>query len=266
MLKIEEFLNERGYKGLDYEKDVKKFVRGAAKGRPTQVATAKGGGSFSAHDTDMVVRVKKKDYPIEIKANQRAQMGGISISYNYDTDTLTIPKSKNLDLDDETVEMILESVQQKKKDIHNVIGWFKKNDPSFKYNKTRGFPLRVSTEAWDKAIKEGVVKSLNQSIKNTAKFITSYYKTKGVNYMQIGGAGLFYLDSNPLKLDVPRLKGEINLEFRAGKSGVKYNKTQDYEYSTVVLRLQGRLLFNGMSDLTLDSKEGAKDFMDAVEK
>lgn len=264
MKSFRQYINEKNNRGIKYEADVKRVMRNATKGRPTQVTRAKGGGSFSAHDNDMVLRVNKKEYPVEIKADSRSQMGGISINYNYKTKELSIPNNK-VDLDDETIELIRESVEEKRKDLDKVIEWFQKNDGVFEHNKNPGFPLRVSQDAWKTAINKGVIKELNQMIKNNTQFIASYYKTKGVHYIQIGGAGLFYLSSNPLKLDIPKLQGQITLEFRAGKSGVKYNKTHDYEYSTVVLRLQGRLSFKGKSGMTIDTAEGAKKFLDSVE-
>ena len=255
-------LKEKTNKGIQYERKVKKSMRNATKGRPTQVTRAKGGGAFSAHDQDMVLRIDGKEHAIEIKENARSQMGGISITYDYKSKDIIMP---NLDMEDESRELIIATIQEKVKDLDKVIEWFKENDEVFQFNKTPGFPLRVSQEAWKEAVDDGVIRELNETIKNNAKFINSYYKKKNVNYMQIGGSGLFYLSSNPLKLDIPQLQGQINLEFRAGKSGKKYNKTNDYEYSTVILRLQGRLSFKGKSSINIDTEIGAGEFLDLVE-
>lgn len=265
MLSLVNFILEKFNRGVEYENNVKKAMRSATKGRPTQVVRSKGGGSFSAHDTDMVIRSNGEEYPVEIKADSRSQMGGISIQYDYTKKELNIPNSKDMGMEDETVELIIQSIEDKYKELDRVIAWFKNNDDVFKHNSSIGFPMKVSQDAWNKAIAGGVIKNLNMSIKNNTQFINKYYKTKNTYYMQIGDAGLFYLANNPLKLDIPKLQGEINMEFRAGKSGIKYNKTYDYEYSTVVLRLQGRLTFKGKSPISIDTKDGAVKFVDGIE-
>lgn len=259
-----QFLTEKKNKGLEYEKRVKRHLRKAMSGRPSFLRRSKGGGSFSAHENDLVANLNGQDYPIEIKANQRAQMGGISISYSY-TDKQFHIKARS-DMDDETLELIRESVEPLQPDIDRVVEWFQQNDDVFRYNKDPGFPLRVSQESWTRAVDEGVIADLNETIEYNTRFVNRYYGTKKVYYMQIGESGLFYMAENPLDLDIPKLKGDVNLEFRPGKSGKKYNKTHDYEYSTVILRLQGRLSFRGKSPMTLDTQEGAETFINAIEE
>ena len=53
-------------------------------------------------------------------------------------------------------------------------------------------------------------------------FILQHYKSKEVDYIQIGGKGLYYLSSNPANLPIPQL-GDTGLviEMRPGKSGSK---------------------------------------------
>jgi len=53
-------------------------------------------------------------------------------------------------------------------------------------------------------------------------FILQHYKSKEVEYIQIGGKGLYYLSSNPANLPIPQL-GDTGLviEMRPGKSGSK---------------------------------------------
>lgn len=259
-----EYLNEN--KGLKYEKAVRRAIVKACSGRPSFVRRSKGGGSFSAHDVDLVANINGQDVPIEIKKNLRAQMGGISVRYDYDSKKLEIKLPKNMDVGDETIELIQESISETIDDLNQVIDWFKKNDPIYHYNKKPGFPLKVSQDAWNDAIDKGVIRSLNKSVEYSSRFIARYYASKQVNYMQIGNAGLFHLDRDVMNIGTPKLEGNINLEFRAGKSGIKHNKTDDYKYSTVILRLQGRLTFKGNSDKTLDTIEGVTKILDKVEK
>jgi hypothetical protein len=53
-------------------------------------------------------------------------------------------------------------------------------------------------------------------------FILQHYKSKGVDYIQIGGKGLYYLSANPAGLPVPQLGNTgLVIEMRPGKSGSK---------------------------------------------
>ncbi len=92
-------------------------------------------------------------------------------------------------------------------------------------------------------------------VKKNTKFIIDHYKDKGIHYMQIGGAGLFYLDQNPANLPVPKLDGEIEIELRAGRSGSSLNADGTRRVSGL-LRAQARLKFKGWSPITLDSQIG----------
>jgi len=255
-----QFLNESG---IEYERKVRwTMAKSSASFDSIIVKRSKGKGAFSAHDVDVSLQANGQLYDIEIKKNTKAQMGGISV--NYTNGKFDIKKSDSFD--DETIKLLMTSIKSKNNDLDKVIDFFRKNDPVFKHNANVGFPLRVSTQAWDEAIKLGHIKTLNNSIKQSSNFINMFYKSKGIDYIQIGGSGLFYMNDNPLGLNIPKLKGEINVEFRAGKSGVKYNKQHDYEYSTVVLRLQGRLQFKGLSNYSLDNEKQTKELYHHISK
>ena len=73
--------------------------------------------------------------------------------------------------------------------------------------------------------------------------------------MQIGGAGLFYLDQNPANLPVPKLDGQIEIELRAGRSGSTLNASGVRRVSGL-LRAQARLKFKGKSPVSLDNQLG----------
>ena len=69
--------------------------------------------------------------------------------------------------------------------------------------------------------------------------------------MQIGGAGLFYLDENPANLPITKLQGDIDVELRAGRSGSTLNAAGQRRVSGL-LRVQGRLKFDGKSPIDLE--------------
>ena len=96
-----------------------------------------------------------------------------------------------------------------------------------------------------------------------AEFICEHYRKKGINYIQIGGAGLFHMGENPANLPIPKLEGAINLEVRAGRSGSRKGK-DGIERVSGGLRVQGRLQFDGKSNYTLESVESIKEMMKEV--
>jgi hypothetical protein len=232
--------------GLAYEQLVTKIIRKAT-GKLKNIAVLKSsGGAFDAHSADLSIRIKNKIVGFEIKANNRAQMGSSSIGFSEGEFFVK--------LDDPSVNAIVENALYKKKpEIEKVLTYFEKNDPAFKLNKRKGFPLNVSENSWKEAVTLGHVKSMNSYIKDDVEFVKRHYQKKGINYIQIGGNGLFNVGNNPLHISVPELDGDLIIEFRAVKSGKKTNKTLGVDYSTVILRMVGRLYFSGKSSISLDN-------------
>ena len=135
------------------------------------------------------------------------------------------------------------------------------------YNsKNNGFPLATTKETWSKLQKEGYLIPLNTKIKRDASFIHEHYSKKNVNYIQIGGSGFFYLKDNPLNLPIPQLTGEIDIEFRPGRSGAKYKeyRNETYGFVGVGLRIQGRLKFKDKSPYTLDDPESIQSMLKSM--
>jgi len=91
-----------------------------------------------------------------------------------------------------------------------------------------GKPLRIKSGE-----NKGKIK-LNSQMNMTGKkgvsfpdtnFILQHYKSKDVDYIQIGGKGLYYLSSNPANLPVPQLANVgLVIEMRPGKAGSKKDK------------------------------------------
>ena len=103
---------------------------------------------------------------------------------------------------------------------------------------------------------KGLLKDINTKVITDTSFIEKHYNKKGVYYIQIGGAGLFYLGKNPLKLPVPRLEGEIQVEIRLAYSGTKGTFPDGTETRTAGLRFQGRLRTKGKSPHSIDTVKG----------
>ena len=116
------------------------------------------------------------------------------------------------------------------------------------------FPSSCEKRVWDEARISGLLKPVNTKVRKDTSFLVEHYSAKGIDYIQIGGAGLFYLKENPANLPIPQLRGQIDIELRAGRSGSRAN-AQGVPYVGASLRAQGRLKFKGRSPYTLDDKQ-----------
>ena len=204
------------------------------------------GAGASASDADADFIVGGKRYLLEVKKDADAQMGGTSV--RYDQGRFEIVSDS---VDDSTASLIIAALKPKAIDIDfllTAIGGEK-------------FPTTCTKDAWTAAKEKGLLKPINAKVKRNTQFIIDHYKDKGIHYMQIGGAGLFYLDQNPANLPVPKLEGEIEIELRAGRSGSSLNADGTRRVSGL-LRAQARLKFKGSSPISLDSQIGIEKIKD----
>ena len=267
MQSFKSFILEVQNKGVEYENLIKKKIRTIVKDYDNiSIKRSVGKGSFSAHDVDLSLNINKKTYNIEMKKTASEQMSGISFQFDKNKNDFIITPKNLSKLDDETMEILKAGVSAKKSSVNKLLDFFEKNDPVWKYNKIKGFPLKVSRDEWIKAKNKNMVKNINLAIKYNAEFINKIYAKKKVNYIQLGKSGLFYMNDNPLKLPIPQLSGNIDIEFRATPSGVKKDKTHNVDYATVMLRLQGRLKFKGKSTLSLDNDKDIKKIFDILKE
>lgn len=193
------------------------------------------GASPTGADADFVV--DGETYLLEVKKDAVAQMGGTSVRY-IDGEFEVVSDT----VDPGTSGLIVAALAQKRgaiEDLLAAIGGEK-------------FPTTCDKYTWTVAKNKGLLKPINTKIKETTDFIVEHYKKKGIDYIQIGGAGLFYLDKNPAKLPIPKLEGEIDIELRPARSGSVLNGAGVRRVSGS-LRAQGRLKFTGHSPITLDS-------------
>ena len=196
------------------------------------------GASATGADADFVV--DGKTYLLEVKKDADAQMGGTSVRYI-----------------DGKFEMVSDAVDPGTTDLI-IAALDKKRDPIERLLAAIGgekFPTTCDKHTWTVAKQKGLLKPINAKIKKNTNFIIDHYKKKGIDYIQIGGAGLFYLDKNPANLPIPKLEGEIDIELRAGRSGSSLNAAGQRRVSGL-LRAQARLKFKGDSPITLDSATG----------
>jgi len=238
-----------GAGGVAYENSVLNAVRQASKKYKGYVSELDSTAGYSNVGVDLAIEVAGKNFAVEIKQDRYAQMGGTSMIYNFETDEVSLTDPS--DVDDGIKPLFVDITRSKKNDFIKFIKRLKQLTPQpLKQKMPTNLPIgQVWVEAWDQAKKEGLLKKLNGKIYlDNTDVIAKRYNRKGVYYIQIGDAGLFYLISNPLKLPVPKFEGEIEIELRMGRGGSKGKPRAGSGY-----RVQGRLKTEIKSPLSLDN-------------
>jgi hypothetical protein len=276
MYSFKEYLEETvGAGGLAYELKVYKALTGAKiKGLD---AGDKPGAGFSSHGSgDIEAAYNGKAFNIEIKAGMKDQMGGGSLRYDRKSNQLIPSPKLAASGDEEDVGILMKAVEAKLPAINKYLDFLAKQEPKKihrDYAKV-GIPFVASTEAREAAKKAGLQKAVQDYVKLDARYIKNLYNGKNVYYIQIGGAGLFYMGKNPLNLPVPEFNGEIQVEVRigyAGDSGGSTSKAFSNKAGsdTIIqarraeLRCIGRMLTKSKSPYSLDNMKDVKELFGA---
>ncbi|NJO64138.1 MAG: hypothetical protein HC836_39980 [Richelia sp. RM2_1_2] len=242
--------------GLEYEQRVwtaLKIAASAVDGLEVY-GNAPSTAGFDNTSPDIVMLFNDQEMFIEVKKDDRAQTGGTSVRYNAVTGEATIVA----DVDDKDfVKIVDDIIASKKPDLDAFIAFIKQQEPQDYHSKITGFAMSVTKDAWTKAQKAGLLLPLNVKIVKDTSFIAAHYQRKGINYMQIGGSGLFYLKNNPLNLPIPKLEGVVTVEMRPARSGSRLRTVNGNTISVSGgnIRLQGRLKFTATSPYTLDDPQ-----------
>lgn len=247
-------LNEKavaGQRGLDYELKIYKAIQNS--GVDFFNPGSKPAAGFSNIGAgDIEGKLNGKAFNIEVKLSADDQMGGGSFA--YDMRTKTFKAVNKIDSSDE--ELLLNAVKQKTKDLDAYIMAARQLEPVKYHKDVLGIPIKIAKSGRDILKDKGLLRNINTKVITDASFIEKHYNKKGVYHIQIGGAGLFYLGSNPFKLPIPRLNGEIQVEIRLAYSGTKGRFPDGVETRTAGLRFQGRLRTKGKSPHTIDTVQG----------
>ena len=247
-----------GQAGLDYELKVYKAMKdakivGLNAGDKPNNETA---GFSNQGAGDIEASYNGNPFNIEIKSSAKDQMGGGSFRYQMQGQVFAPVK----EMDPEDLNLLMAAAKEKATDIDNYIKAARKIEPVEHHKNIDGIPIKISKDAREQLKKSGLLAKINSNIKTSSNFIIRHYNKKGVYYINIGGAGLFYMGKNPLKLQVPELKAEIQIEMRLGFGGGKLFFPTDppTPARSAGLRLQGRLLTKGKSPYSLDKVEDIK--------
>lgn len=243
-----------GAGGFAYEAVV---IRAIKKAGFSGVITKAAGADSSRPDAD--ITVNGKVYPVEVKLDSGAQMGGTSVRWTYGTRKFEFVQ----ELDPAVQNMIKQALTSITGDLKGFVDFIKKQPGN---RDVTGFPMSVTKDGWSKAQTKGWLEPLNTHLDHDVGFIVDHYNRKGIHYIQIGGAGLFYMGSNPAGLPVPPLAGDITIMVRAARGGSSLRKSDGREVGAGVIRVQARLKSKGTSPYTLDDPSSIKSMMAALKK
>ena len=234
-----------GAGGVEYENTVLRVIKPQIKKIPKMsLKPSASTAAFAATEPDLVLLYNGKQVNIEIKQDAKAQMGGGS--YNYDMKTKKFSLSAKTVIDPSIDSKIKEILESKAPELDHLLKHAKKKDTKVLSEQISGLPLKAAKTVWEELTMRGFLIPLNSKIAVPYTFLHDHYAKKNCFYIQIGGAGLFYLKKNPLKLPIPQLKVPMAIELRVGRAGSKLDKGLGIEVATGNIRAQGRL----------DSKKG----------
>ena len=240
-----------GQRGLDYEMKIYKAIKDA--GLDFFTPGSKPAAGFSNQGAgDIEAKLYRKDFNIEVKLSADDQMGGGSFRYDYTTKQFQSVKP----IDPSDLELLQAAAVDKIPAIDAYIQAARKLEPVQYHKNISGLPITVSKEGRDKLKTSGFLQAINTKVITNTAFIEKHYNKKGVYYIQIGGAGLFYLGKDILDLKVPRLQGSIQIELRLAYAGGGSKFLDGTENRSAGLRFQGRLKAKNKSPYTIDTVEG----------
>jgi len=264
-MRVNELLETVGEAGLEYELSVYNTIA-SAKVNGLIAGDAPGAGYSNVGAGDIQASYNNQPFNIEVKLNAKAQMGGGSVRYNRQTGELIPSEKLSASSDPGDLAIILAAVKSKIPAMDNYLDQLATIAPISIHSTyaANGIPFVASKDAREKLKTSKFQKQLNDIIHIDAKHISNMYNKKGVYYIQIGGAGLFYMGQNPLNLPIPPFQGEAQIEIRLGYAGdtngtvtLAFNKKigntgNSIEARTGTMRAIGRLKSSSSSDYSLD--------------
>ena len=243
-----------GDKGLQYELQVyhaimSSKIPGLSPGdKPAAGYSNQGAGDIEA-------TYNGNPFNIEIKLDRKAQMGGGQLIYDRASESVKAHPNMVAKTDPDDISMILDAAEAKREAINTYI-----DELMFRGVEAYGFPCSVPKEVRDSMTADGLSRAVNTVVKGSTRYIVDHYNRKGVYYIQIGGAGLFYLGKNPLNLPVPAFEGDAQIEMRIKYAGATPNsqgvKSSNRRAEWVAI---GRLMTSVKSSYSLDDTKSIQE-------
>jgi hypothetical protein len=245
----------RGEGGAEYERTVHAALVKAA--IPGFDPGEKPVGGYNNHTIgDIEAKFNGEPFYVEVKKSIKAQMGSGQVVYNRETGEVKPHPTLLETAGEDDLEILLDAARKK---IPSMEEYLRRYD-EITGTTASGLPLLMKREVREQLKNEGELKKTNATVVGDSRYIIKHYNKKGVYYIQIGGAGLFYLNENPFNLPIPAFQGKAQVEMRLKPAGSYAVKSKGGErYSRVEWSLLGRLLSNVKSPYTLDDPESARE-------
>lgn len=229
-----------GSGGVEYENKVLSTIKPQIKKLDNfSIKEGSSTAAFSANEPDLQLVAFNKTINIEIKQDAKTQMGGGSFNYNMKKKKYSL--SAKTQIDEVVEEKILEVLDKKRKDLNILLEYVKDNDINAIAQDVDGLPLRATKKMWEQLTKRRLLVPLNGKVETNIDFLYDHYENKKCFYIQVGGAGFFYLKKNPLKLPIPQLDTSFVIELRLGRAGSKYVSSLKTNVASGNIRAQGRM-------------------------
>jgi hypothetical protein len=213
--------------GFTYEKTVLEAIKIAG---ISGLIENTAGANSNAPDADFCI--DDQIYNLEIKLDDLAQMGGSSIMFDKQSDEFRLVSS----VPDEINGALLEAISSKKNELCNLLEYIRYEERNLTI--AQKFPFSCSKETWEMAQQKNLL--VNVKVPTTIDFLRHHLLKKNIHYIQIGGMGLYHVESNPANLPTEQLQGNFTVEIRTGRSGSKMHP-RGFKTVTGAIRAQGRL-------------------------
>tara|TARA_R110000868_G_scaffold4177_7_gene25984 strand:- start:3261 stop:4055 length:795 start_codon:yes stop_codon:yes gene_type:complete len=244
--------------GLQYENNVLKALAAAqVPGLEFKADTSAGFSNQGAGDVEATYN--GKNFNIEIKSGAKDQMGGTSIRADFDKNVFEIVNIEAVD--PAAVPYYTAAVESKREAFMDWKAFIQQQEPVELHAKMPNTipPGAVAKDAWTSAKSQGLLVPFNAREQfDNVSAIVQHYNKKGVYYIQLGGAGLFYLGKDDIGLGVPPLEAQMQIEFGFRPAGSKPNRQYDVRTVGAGYRCQGRLMSKIKSPYTLDNAESIR--------
>jgi len=259
--KLDNLFETAGWGGVKYELDVKRalqLVEDAYPGiqllpGPKPVVEAeKQSAGFASKEPDIRFLLRNEPYNLECKMNTEAFLG--SLSFNYVEGEFKPTEESKKKVDPSVIPLIILALKKIEPGFKKWLD-FVKDDPAYVANReTDPWSTMVTRDTWVKAVDEHYLEEINTTIPYNETFVTDLYNSKDVYYIQIGGAGLFYLGKDIANLSVPKFSGAVEISCRLGRSSSYIRKSDGLRVVPSQFRVSAKLAAKRglVSEYTLD--------------
>lgn len=259
-MKLSELFEVAGHGGVEYEGKVWD-VMSSVNIPGFEVVSDRPAGFSNVGSGDVEAVYHGQPFNIEIKKSKTAQMGGGSVRYDARTKTLNPSEALEASADPDDIQLILGAISTKFDAMDAYLKAAKELLPPELAEKIVGVPFTGTKEVRNELTKRGLTRAINAYIDVDSRHIANHYNYKGVYYLQIGEAGLFYLEDNPLQLPIPKFEGGVRVEARLGYAGGKKGSDRRVAQWRVIARISTK---PGSSPYTLDNPKSVENLFAAA--